>query len=744
MEYKRGHKLRMIDFDFSFTYENDKEETLKGVKGTVAEGQCVVLCGGSGCGKTTLIRCFNHLIPEFFEGDMKGYVSIKGENIEEYSVGKVGRMVASVFQDPRSHFFTINSSTEVAFAMENFGVPIEEMKKRVNEAFSLFGLEYLQNRNVYELSSGERQLISIISAWACNTDILILDEPTANLDYDAIKELSRLLKKLKEQGKTIILSEHRLHYLSDIADEYWVIKNGEIDKRLTKEEMLSLSIDELSSLSLRTTTLNKVTVDNNSSNVTFDSGTTLKVENLSFSYKRKSRSTKETSDGILSNLSFSAKRGEVVGLIGSNGCGKTTFGKIVSGLIKSKCGTISINDKILKHKELTENTLFIMQETEFQFFTNTVINELRYGHINKEGLDEKIEFLLKKCNMWHLRNRHPFSLSGGQMQRLALMIASLSAKPIIVLDEPTAGLDKKSLDACVELIKEMRQEKIVLIITHDVELIDKACTRCECIKDGSFVKSFNLEKQTNDISEVISYMDENFSKDQKKEKVVQKELIKGKLDPRTKLFITIVAMLVMTSTNINLVMSCEILIFALAIVEGFFLTSFIGIVMVGGLWVINIICPFGILTFFADFLPRMVMPFFVLQTIILKSEGTRTLAAFRKLHVPEKIIMIFSVIFRFFPVLSNDIKLMNQSIKTRGVFQKLSQKIKAFPQYLEVMIVPLALRVIKIGETLSASAETRGIDLKGKRTSYITLKMGALDIIFFVLTIISVAVGIMI
>ena len=734
----------MIDFDVSFTYENDKEETLKGVKGTAAEGKCIVLCGGSGCGKTTLIRCFNHLIPEFFEGEMKGYVSIKGENIEDYSVGKVGRMVASVFQDPRSHFFTINSSTEVAFAMENFGIPVEEMKKRVDESFSLFGLEYLQNRNVYELSSGERQLISIISAWACNTDVLILDEPTANLDYVAIKELSRLLRKLKEQGKTLILSEHRLHYLSDIADEYWVIKNGEIEKRLSKEEMLSLNIDELSSLSLRTTTLNKVTVDDNSSNVSSDSCTTLKVENLSFSYKRKSRSIKETSDGILSNLSFSAKTGDVVGIIGSNGCGKTTFGKIVSGLIKSKCGTISINDKILKHKELAKNTLFIMQETEFQFFTNTVMNELKYGHINKEDLDEKIEFLLKKCDMWHLRNRHPFSLSGGQMQRLALMIACLSAKKIIVLDEPTAGLDKKSLDACVELIKEMRKEKIVLIISHDVELIAKACTRCECIKNGSFVKSFNLDKQANTISEVISYMDANFSKEQKKEEDGEKELSKGRLDPRTKLFITIVALLVMACTNIKLVMSLEILIFILAIVEGFFVTSFIGIITVGALWLTYFVCPVSILTFFADFLPRMVMPFLALQTIILKSEGTRTLAAFRKLHVPEKLIMILSVIFRFFPVLSNDIKLMNQSIKTRGVFQKISQKIKAFPQYLEVMIVPLALRVIKIGETLSASAETRGIDLRGKRTSYITLKMSALDIIFFVLTIISIVVGIII
>ena len=346
--------------------------------------------------------------------------------------------------------------------------------------------------------------------------------------------------------------------------------------------------------------------------------------------------------------------------------------------------------------------------------------------------------------MYNLRNSHPFSLSGGQMQRLALMIASLSDKQIIVLDEPTAGLDKKNLNSCIDLINEMSKTKLVLIITHDIELIAKACTRCECIKDGSFNKSFDLTSDDNTkIKEIISYMDSfsNIKNEDKREN--PKVLKKGKVDSRVKLLITILALIIMTSTNIKLVLSMQVLVFILALVEGFYTSLLIGAFCIILLFLGNYIWPLTIIGFFANFLPRMVMPWLCLETIICKDEGSRTIAAFRKLHLSEKLIMIFSVIFRFFPVLKNDLKLMNQSIKTRGVFQKLSEKIKAFPSYLEVMIVPLALRVIKIAETLSASSETRGIALKTKRSSYISLKFTYVDIIFLILTIFFIVIGVL-
>lgn len=215
----------MIDFEFEFQYAEEKQPTLQKVGGSIPAGRCVVICGGSGCGKSTLLRCINGLIPQFYEGELKGFCRLNGQDTAGLRIGEIGELAASVFQDPRSQFFTVNSSNEVAFGLENLGLPQETIRQRVEEAFRVFHLERLKDRNVYELSSGERQLISILSAWAMDTDIFLLDEPTANLDFAATQQLKEILLALKRQGKTLLLSEHRLYYLTDIADEY---RNGTI------------------------------------------------------------------------------------------------------------------------------------------------------------------------------------------------------------------------------------------------------------------------------------------------------------------------------------------------------------------------------------------------------------------------------------------------------------------------------------------------------------------------------------
>ena len=211
----------MIDFEFEFQYAEAKLPILRQVGGGIPAGRCVVLCGGSGCGKSTLLRCINGLIPQFYEGELKGFCRLNGQDTAGIRIGEIGELAASVFQDPRSQFFTVNSSNEVAFGLENHGLPQDKIRRRVDEAFRIFHLERLKDRNVYELSSGERQLISILSAWAMDTDIFLLDEPTANLDFAATQQLKEILLALKKQGKTLLLSEHRLYYLADIADEFW-------------------------------------------------------------------------------------------------------------------------------------------------------------------------------------------------------------------------------------------------------------------------------------------------------------------------------------------------------------------------------------------------------------------------------------------------------------------------------------------------------------------------------------------
>lgn len=720
-----------VEFDLKFRYSEEKKAALI-ADGSISKGKCIVLCGGSGCGKTTLLRCMNRLVPTFYDGVLKGFCRLNGRNTADLTIGEAGELAASVFQDPRSQFFTVNSSTEIAFGLENFGVSRDEIIKRVDMAFSVFDMEKLRDRNVYELSCGERQLVSILSAWAADTDIMLLDEPTANLDYAAVKRFREMLFKLRLQGKTLILSEHRLYYLSGIADEYWVIDGGEIKQRISAEEMAAKGIDDLRAMSLRTTDLALVKISQRQL-VNEPSGFTFSADKINFGYKNGSN--------ILSGISVNAKQGEIIAVAGSNGCGKTTFGKIISGLLKPSSGNILFNGKKMKRAAIKQNVMFVMQEAEFQFFTNSVINELRYGNKSREGLSEEMERLLKKTGMWEVRNRHPFSLSGGQMQRLSLMLAYFSPKPIIVLDEPTAGLDAASLESCGDIIAEMSRKKLVFIITHDIELMAGVCTRCICISGGSVSREFVLN--SDDVLHSLSaYMDKNFRLTDNARTWKKKR--SGRLSPITKLLYWLAAMTVISTTSTPLVYAVSAAAFSMMLFDGFAALAAVGAGIFSLLILMNGLFPDSVMSFIAVYFPRLISAGLILGTLIGRDEAARTIAALRKCHIPERIIMICSVVFRFFPTLSEDMKLMNQSIETRGAFSGTLQKLRAFPEYIEIHTVPMALRVIRIAEALSASAETRGIDLKRKRSSYISVSFGVWDILFIVILIAAVIVGIII
>lgn len=717
----------MIDFEFEFQYSQESTPTLRKVSGNIPAGRCVVLCGGSGCGKSTLLRCINGLIPQFYEGELTGFSRLDGQDTADLSIGEIGELAASVFQDPRSQFFTVNSSNEVAFGLENHGLPQEKIRNRVDEAFRTFHLEHLKNRNVYELSSGERQLISILSAWATDTDIFLLDEPTANLDFAATQQLRNILLKLKKQGKTLLLSEHRLYYLADIADEYWIMANGEIKHKYTAEKAKSLSPLQLHTLSLRTLDLEQITVSERPPQPE-NMPQALSVSNLRYEYGRKNRA-------ILSDVNFSVCTHEIVGLVGANGCGKTTLGKLIAGLYHSTGGEISLFGKAQKPKQLQKQVLFIMQEAEFQFFTNSVLHELQYGHKITAEFENKTETLLKSMDMWECRDRHPFSLSGGQMQRLTLMMAYLSDKPIVILDEPTAGQDAESLKRCAELIREMGKEKTVLIITHDLELIADACDRCIGLSGGHSDTEFFIRSQQ-DLQAVRRYM-ECFHPT----KVSPPKQYKERFHPATKLLYWLVLTIVISTSDNHLVYAAYAALMLLTAADGRLITALFGSASFGALWAANVLLPDTLFSFILVLFPRIIAIGISMMTLIGRNEASRTLAALRNMHLPERFIMIVAVIFRFFPVLSGDMKLLRQSIRTRGAFVTLWQKLRALPSYIEILTVPMALRVIRIAETLSASAETRGIDLKHRKSNFLSLRFSAWDILFFVVLTVSVVVG---
>lgn len=717
----------MIDFEFEFQYAEEKQPTLQKVGGGIPAGRCVVLCGGSGCGKSTLLRCINGLIPQFYEGELRGFCRLNGQDTAGMSIGEIGELAASVFQDPRSQFFTVNSSNEVAFGLENHGLPQDKIRQRVEEAFRIFHLERLKDRNVYELSSGERQLISILSAWAMDTDIFLLDEPTANLDFAATQQLKEILLALKKQGKTLLLSEHRLYYLADIADEFWVMTDGEIKGKYTATEAKAFSAERRQTLSLRTLDLAEITVPEKEP-LPKTAPTALAVSDVRYTYGRKAGDT-------LSGVSFSVREHEIVGLVGANGCGKTTIGKLIAGLYRPSGGRIMLFGKPQNPKQLQKQVLFILQEAEFQFFTGSVLHELQYDHAVTPEFEAKTEALLKSMDMWDCRDRHPFSLSGGQMQRLTLMMAYLSDKPIVILDEPTAGQDAESLERCAALIREMRKEKTVLIITHDPELIAGACDRCIGLSDGHAEIEFPVHSER-DLQVTQRYM-EGFHPSDAPAKKQHKE----RFHPATKLLYWLALLVVISTANNHLVYACYAALIPLTAADGWFGTALAGGMSFGVLWAANALLPGTVFSFMLVLFPRIIAIGISMRTLIGRNEASRTLAALRNLHLPERLIMIVAVIFRFFPVLSGDMKLLRQSIRTRGVFATPLQKLRALPSYIEILTVPMALRVIRIAETLSASAETRGIDLTRRKSNYLSLRFSAWDAVFCVLLAALVSAG---
>lgn len=701
----------VLDFKIDFSYELKKEKALSHVKGSISKGRCVVLCGGSGSGKSTLLRCLNHLIPEFYEGLFNGYILVNDKNISHKNMGEVGELISSVFQDPRSQFFTMESDTEVSFGLENKGLSFEKIRERTKEAFSKFNLEYLENREVFKLSSGERQLIAIMAAWAMDTDIILFDEPTANLDYLAIEKLKEILLLLKKEGKTLLISEHRLYYLQGLADEFWLMKNGSIYEKYEQNQLLAFSPSELNDLGLRVTDLKQIQIQSGQSDIGSDK---LEVRNLFFSYQKQK---------ILKDISLTTSLGEITCLIGKNGCGKTTLGKCISGLLRSPSGSIFLNGEEMSSKKLVQESLFIMQEAEFQFFTNSVLLELKYG-LNPSRYVE-IEPLLKKFDMWEYRNRHPFSLSGGQMQKLTLMMAYLSDKRMIVLDEPTSGLDKKSLDTIIELIKEMKKQKIVVVISHDLELIAAVSNKCLEIHDGVIQRicEISSHESIKNMIEIFETNDfENRSSPKKRKKW---------LDPRTNLLFLLFCMIAVGIDHKQLIFEYNLLALLFSIVNRRYKSFIVTASIISTIYGFERMFPCEMTWFMANLLPRFILLFSLFPILLGGRGATYMLAGLRKIGVPERILLILSVSFRFFPVLQNDFNLSRQVLKMRGsgTCKNIIQKKLA---YLEALVISLVFRVIRIGETLSASAETRGIGLKHKKGSYISLRFNLFDYLLMI------------
>ena len=457
--------------DVSFTYSGNETDGIHHINLEIQKGECVLLCGRSGCGKTTVTRLINGLIPSFYMGALTGSVLIDNQPVSELPLYKIAKRVGSVFQNPRTQFFNVDTDSEIAFGIENEGYPQEQLVERVRQTAEELHIETLSGRNIFELSGGEKQKIAFASVYAMNPDIYVLDEPSSNLDSESITALQSYIRNIKTQGKTVIVAEHRLYYLADLADKIVYMENGCIARIFTPMEFKSLSAAARHEMGLRAIHLQEEipsSLHNEAMDIRSETPSSLMLElqNVSL-YRKKKR--------ILHNLSLSAHAGEIIAITGANGTGKTTFVRALCGLHKETSGSFLWNGKPLKSKERLQHTYMVMQDVNYQLFAESVEAECSFGL--KTAQAEAVEAALNALHLTEIRTRHPGSLSGGQKQRVAIAAGQVSAKPLLVFDEPTSGLDYDSMVRVSAVIRSLAAERIIFIVTHDYEFIHKACTR---------------------------------------------------------------------------------------------------------------------------------------------------------------------------------------------------------------------------------------------------------------------------
>lgn len=464
----------MLSFEnFSLSY-GDTAPVLQDISLTIKEGECLLLTGESGSGKSSLIHAVNGLAYQYYNGKSKGKLHFQGEDLSSLPIYKIALRIATVFQNPKTHFFNINTTRELLFTMENMGLDRAEMDRRMEALLSIFPIEKLLGRNIFALSGGEKQILALASAYLSGCPFLVLDEPSSNLDEGSICVLKTMLRILKEKGITILVAEHRLYYLMDIMDRVAFLEKGRLRNLFSREDFLALPEESIKVMGLRSRT----------------------KPSLSLPEWKNEGALRYYKEEHCASFSF----GKIYGIVGENGIGKSTFLRKLSGLEKEKGSHFSLYEKELSQKQRLALSAMVMQDVNQQLFGDSVEEEMELGKTGqKRGLKERIEGiidqpeneqeneqnkpkphtmtkeeLLSALGLSALKDRHPMSLSGGQKQRLALAATLYQEAKLFFFDEPTSGMDQKNMLRIASLLKSaIREDRIFFIVSHDYAFLQE-------------------------------------------------------------------------------------------------------------------------------------------------------------------------------------------------------------------------------------------------------------------------------
>ena len=462
----------MLEIENFWLSYGEGEPVLKDISLTLKAGECLVVTAESGSGKSSLIHAINGLAFHYNQGEGRGHIRFEGESIETLPIYQIALRIASVFQNPKTHFFNVNTTLELLFYMENMGLNRAEMDRRMEDLLKIFPIEHLLGRNIFALSGGEKQILSVAACYLAGCKLIVMDEPSSNLDEASIAVLQKMLPLLKEKGIALLIAEHRLHYLTALMDRLIILEEGRIDGDFSREAFLTLSEEALAAMGLRSREkpVLRLPAWKNEGEIT--------VETLCCPFRR-------GEELELSQASFSF--GKIYGIVGENGCGKSTLLRAMTGLEVPKKCRITLREKPLSGRERIARSALVMQDVNSQLFADSVEEELRLAWKGR-GLREKaaeeeiqraIENLLHALGLEEYKERHPMSLSGGQKQRLALATCLLQDASFFYFDEPTSGMDRKNMLCIAALLKQQqREDRILFVVSHDTAFLQEVATEC--------------------------------------------------------------------------------------------------------------------------------------------------------------------------------------------------------------------------------------------------------------------------
>ncbi len=489
--------------NLSFRYRDRKGAAIHDISFTANAGEILLIAGASGCGKTTLVRAVNGLIPRSYKGEMSGRVLIHGEDTANWKLSQISQKVGTVLQDPERQILGTKVLNEVAFGLENLGLPREEIYQRADESLAHLKIEHLRDRDTFLLSGGEKQKVALAGVLAMRPSILLLDEPLASLDSASAAETLDAVRLLADEGMTVLMVEHRVEDVLRVHPErVMYMDGGEIRylggvdglSRVVNYHEIKLPAEQILQRARRDPAPGEIRVLPGAARARLalsgveasEEEALVRFENVAFGY--------EAGVEVLRGINLEIQRGDVIAVLGPNGAGKTTFVKHAIGLLKPKSGRVLVNGKDTRESSVAEiaSTLgYVFQSPSHMLFAPTVREELAFGPTNlkhpKDEIEKEVKEALQIVNLSEYEQDPPLALSFGQQKRVSIAAILAMRSRILVMDEPTAGQDYQNYMNFMDSILQMPGFEAVLFITHDVDLAVIYANRVLLIADGRLV-----------------------------------------------------------------------------------------------------------------------------------------------------------------------------------------------------------------------------------------------------------------